>query len=469
MALRVTAAPTAAARRQRGFGIVRVSKVGKRSREQFISPDIQKERITQAAAADDIEMIDWYEELDVSGCKPLEKRHGLKAALERVERGEGEVIITAYLDRAARSVAVMGEVSRRLDRVGGVLMAADFGRVNGGSALNRLQTQVLMAMAEFFPAQTGEKTRAARIDALDRGIVVFPYVPLGYRKGPDRKLVVEPVEGPLVTECFRMRARGVSIDAVRAFLASRGIEQTYRQVQIMFGHELYLGQIKDGQLTSYETHEPLVDLPLFRQVQRVQVARGRKPRQPRMLSKLGLAVCGSCGGVLYVGYKIVAGKPWANYRCAAHNECPAAVSISAEQLEAAVIPRMQEELDRAREGVADLEEHVVTLERRFEDAQYVLDKTIEDLRGIRSPNTGQLLRDLQAEVDSAGTDLQRARAAAGPLGLLRSRTKTRFSDDFTFEEQQALLRALVARVIVAPAVVEGRRLAPGDRVQTEFL
>jgi DNA invertase Pin-like site-specific DNA recombinase len=466
MALRVTAAAAAPLTRQRGLGIVRVSRTGKRKGEQFLSPDLQKERITQFAAAESIEMIGWYEELDVSGRKPLEKRHKLRGALERVERGEAEVIVTAYLDRAARSMVVMGEVSQRLDRVSGTLFAADFGKVNGGTAIHQLQTKLLMAMAEFFPAQTGEKAREARTDALDRGIVVFPYIPLGYRK-VDRHLVVDEQAAPLVVECFKMRSRGVALQRIREFLLEHGYRRTYRQVQLMFTLELYLGRIRDGDLVSDDTHTALVDEPLFRAANQVTVPRGRKPREERLLSKLGLAVCASCEGALYVGYKIVAGKPWANYRCAAHNDCPAPVAISATHLEAVVNERMREELGRIREDIVSLADRVIAAEQRYERAQRELDTTVADLRSIRSANKGQLLAELQAEVDAAADALQKLRAAEGPLTLLVHRKQ--WPQDFTPDEQHALLRVAVACVRVSPVIVDGQRLATRDRVEAEFL
>lgn len=39
-----------------------------------------------------------HEEIDVSGGMPLDRRHGLRSAVEAVERGEARVVGAAYVD-----------------------------------------------------------------------------------------------------------------------------------------------------------------------------------------------------------------------------------------------------------------------------------------------------------------------------------------------------------------------------------
>ena len=55
----------------------------------------------------------------MSGGAALEHRHGLRSAVERIEAGEAEVLIAAYLDRLARSVAIQADLVSRVERAGG--------------------------------------------------------------------------------------------------------------------------------------------------------------------------------------------------------------------------------------------------------------------------------------------------------------------------------------------------------------
>jgi hypothetical protein len=59
---------------KRAVGVVRVSCVGGRDGEQFVSPSEQAERIRTACERDGLTLIDTIEELDVSRGAPLERR-----------------------------------------------------------------------------------------------------------------------------------------------------------------------------------------------------------------------------------------------------------------------------------------------------------------------------------------------------------------------------------------------------------
>jgi DNA invertase Pin-like site-specific DNA recombinase len=83
-------------------GVVRVSRVGARSGERFVSPSEQRKHIEAACARDELELVDMVEELDVSGGTPLERRPGLRRAVEMVEAREVDVLVVAYVGEGPR-------------------------------------------------------------------------------------------------------------------------------------------------------------------------------------------------------------------------------------------------------------------------------------------------------------------------------------------------------------------------------
>src|SRR5207237_9392648 len=99
-------AATPSASSRRAVGVVRVSRVGERDGESFVSPSEQRERIESACTRDGLTLSDVLEEPNVSGDAPLERHHGLRRAVERVEAGEADVIVVAYFDRLVRSLTV---------------------------------------------------------------------------------------------------------------------------------------------------------------------------------------------------------------------------------------------------------------------------------------------------------------------------------------------------------------------------
>src|SRR6188472_295141 len=78
-------------------GYVRVSRVGKRSGERFISPAVQREQITAWATMRGAQVAHVFEELDESGARG--DRPLLALALERVEAGHSGELVVARLDR----------------------------------------------------------------------------------------------------------------------------------------------------------------------------------------------------------------------------------------------------------------------------------------------------------------------------------------------------------------------------------
>ena len=97
--LRPTNAPGVA------VGIIRVSQRGDRDGEAFLSPDQQRETITQACEREGLRLVAVFDETDsISGGLPLSRRPGLSQAVRAVEADEAEVIVAAYFNRLFRSL-----------------------------------------------------------------------------------------------------------------------------------------------------------------------------------------------------------------------------------------------------------------------------------------------------------------------------------------------------------------------------
>ena len=127
-----TAGKTASKRR--AVGIVRVSHVGGRGGESFVSPDQQRDRIRDACRAQGLRLVDTFEELDISGKRPIEQRPGLFRAVQMIEAERAEVIVVAYMDRLVRKLKVQLEVVERVERAGGEILTLDHGALTNGNA-----------------------------------------------------------------------------------------------------------------------------------------------------------------------------------------------------------------------------------------------------------------------------------------------------------------------------------------------
>jgi DNA invertase Pin-like site-specific DNA recombinase len=91
---------------------IRVSRVGGRDGDSFISPTVQRERIEVWAASHGHAIGPWYTDLDEPGSKI--DRPEFQRALEACERGDVAGVVVTKLDRFARSVtATRSDASTR--------------------------------------------------------------------------------------------------------------------------------------------------------------------------------------------------------------------------------------------------------------------------------------------------------------------------------------------------------------------
>jgi RimJ/RimL family protein N-acetyltransferase len=108
---------------ERAIGYVRVSVVGSRGGESFLSPQLQRESIERVCHREGLDLIDVVEELDRSGgdsTRPL-----WNACIERIERGEAQALVCWNLSRFARSIVDAKRAIERIEGAGGRLYSEE--------------------------------------------------------------------------------------------------------------------------------------------------------------------------------------------------------------------------------------------------------------------------------------------------------------------------------------------------------
>jgi site-specific DNA recombinase len=424
---------------------VRVSQVGGREGERFVSPEEQRARIEAACARDGMSLLTVREEPNVSGGKSLEGRPGLNAAVAAVESGQADVIAAAYFDRLFRSLATQTEVVERVERAGGQVLAVDVGQVTSASAGQWLSGTMMGAVSEYFRRSAKERSAEGQARAVARGAVPWAREQLGYSRREDGTFQLDPQTAPLARRAFEMRAEGASIKQVRAMLTEHGVKRSYRGVQVMLASRTYLGEVHFGKLVNPDAHEPIVDRELWGRVQRMTVPRGRQARSNRLLSRLGVLRCGSCGARLSV--MRVPKNDYPIYRCASTNDCDRHVTISARIAEDVVSAAVRDALSDL-EGRASAAENAQQAIRERDRAQAELDAA---LRSFTSAGLGDepVAVECLAELRMARDDAQARLDQMAPQAELTINA----ADDWeklSLDEQRALIRATVQSAVVAP-------------------
>jgi DNA invertase Pin-like site-specific DNA recombinase len=434
---------------QRAVGVVRVSRVGDRDRddERFVSPSEQAERIRTACERDGLELIDTLEELDVSGGAALDRRPGLHRAIEMVESGEADVVVVAYLDRLVRSLTVQAEIVSRVEQAGGAIFAVDVGQLTNGSAGQWLSGTMLGAVAEYARRVTAERTRDAKRRAVERGVPPFPNVPPGYRRTDDGRLEPHPDEARAVADAFLLRAEGATVMEVRQHLRRHGIERSFHGTQTLLGSRVVLGELRFGDHVNLESHPAIIDKATWQKVQRMRSPRGRRPSSERLLARLGVLRCGSCGSRMVVGTTNQGGKRYPFYRCDPLHDCPRRVTISADLAERVVIETVKLQLAGMR-GTASLDDGLAAADRDLDMAERELDAAVRAFSGLEDVDaTRDRLLELRDQRDRARDRLAELREAAVPAVAVSA---TGDWDKLTVDERRALIRVVVERVDVRP-------------------
>ena len=365
--------------------------------------------------------------------------------MEAVEAGQADVIVAAYFDRLVRSLRVQSEVVQRVERAGGSVLALDVGQVTEATAGQWLSGTMLGAVSEYQRRTSAERSADAQRRAVERGVVPWPNIPPGYRRGEDGVLVPYSPEVPHAVEAFRLRVEGESVKAVRAYLIANGIERTWHGVQVMLKSRLYLGEIHFGKLVNTHAHKPIIDPETFRRVQQMTVPRGRRASSDRLLARLGVLRCESCGARMIVGTQTQHGRSYPFYRCPPTGDCTRRVTISAELVESAISDRVRAALADI-DGRASAEASAREAEVALEDAQQKLDAAIRTLDGFDEPAARERLIELRQMRDHAQARVDELGGGAPSKALTINAAAD--WDRLTSAEQRALIRATVERATV---------------------
>src|SRR5438128_937502 len=148
-------------------GYIRVSRRAGREGESFISPEVQRKKIADWAALHEVEVIQWWEEIDQSGARL--QRPMFQETLARCERGESGGIIVARLDRFARSAVDALESIKRLNEAGARLVSVE-DNFDGSTPMGRFAIGILTLIAELELERIKENWRTAVSRAVERGV-----------------------------------------------------------------------------------------------------------------------------------------------------------------------------------------------------------------------------------------------------------------------------------------------------------
>lgn len=325
-------------------GYVRVSQVGKRRGERFISPKVQRDAIRRWAAEHDARVLHVFEELDESGGRW--DRPMLEQAIARIEDGLSQGIVVYKAARFGRSLVDGLLALRRIEAAGGGLYSVADG-ADASTDTGRLLLRINLSLAEYEYERASESWRIANREAVARGVRPWEFPPPGYRKTRGGRLRLKSPDAEVIAEVFRLAASGTPSAELLRVLEDNGVRPpgrsvvwTFNSLRRMLERRVYLGEIRWGDFVKPDAHPAIIDTATWVTAQRPRIG-PRGATQPVLLN--GFLRCAGCGKTMVAHYDSVhpprGGAPYLRYSCHgkfAQGPCPEQAFISARHLEAVV-------------------------------------------------------------------------------------------------------------------------------------
>ncbi len=189
--------------------------------DQQLGPEAQRAAIEAWAQREGVEIVAWHADRGVSGGADVAARPALVAALGELRSVGAGVLLVAKRDRLARDVYIAGAIERAVAQCGARIVAAD-GTANGDTAADAFMRTILDGAAAYERALIRSRTRAALAAKRAKGERVGT-VPYGYQAADGGRLAPNVVEQGVIEQARALRATGLTVRAVAAALAARGV------------------------------------------------------------------------------------------------------------------------------------------------------------------------------------------------------------------------------------------------------
>jgi len=471
------------AKTKQADGYIRVSRRAGREGESFISPEVQRKKIADWGKLHDVEIVQWWEEIDQSGAK-LE-RPMFQQALARCEQGETGGIVVARLDRFARSAVDALTSIRRLTDAGARLVSVE-DNFDGSTPMGRFAIGILTLIAELELERIKGGWEIAVREAVGRGIHISARPPTGYARNKEGRLLRDEPAASFVAEVFRKRATGASWAELARFLEEHEVyppsgnkNWSKAGLSALIKNPVYLGQARSGKVVKEGAHEPLVTGAEFdaAQATKKSILRQRDGSLSSQAMLGGLARCAGCGHTLKItgNTEKKSGQRYPIYYCVgryATGLCPSRANARASLLDAyvekQVLAALQAEDGLLAQAVA-ASEQIEEAARSVSEAEHELDLFVNNpkllsLLGEQKFIEGVEVR--QRALDQTREALTQARSQSVLAEELGDGDLLKAWPRLATQERRQLMHGLLERVLVTRADRRGRHARPvGKRTE----
>ena len=317
---RFTAMPITELKKRRVAGYARVSTDHD---DQFTSYAAQIDYYTNyIKSRDDWEFVDVYTDEGITGTS-VKHREGFKRMVADALAGKIDLIVTKSVSRFARNTVDSLTTIRQLKEKG-IEVYFEKENIWTFDGKGELLLTIMSSLAQEESRSISENCTWGQRKRFADGKVTVPFNRfLGYDRGPDGNLVVNPEQAVIVQQIYAMFLQGMSYHGIARKLTADGVptpggkdKWSISTVRSILSNEKYKGdallqksytvdfltkktKINEGEIPQYyveDNHEAIISPEIFAMVQREMTKRGRGKKYHSSVHAFSSKIrCGHCG------------------------------------------------------------------------------------------------------------------------------------------------------------------------------
>ena len=317
---RFTALPITEQQKRKVAGYARVSTDHD---DQFSSYEAQIDYYTNYIKnRDDWEYVNVYTDEGITGTS-TKRREGFKQMISDALDGKIDLIVTKSVSRFARNTVDSLTTIRQLKEAG-VEVYFEKENIWTFDGKGELLLTIMSSLAQEESRSISENCTLGQRKRFADGKVTVPFNRfLGYDRGPDGNLVVNPEQAIIVKSIYSMFLQGMSYHRIARKLTADGIptpggkeKWSISTVRSILSNEKYKGdallqksytidfltkktKVNEGEIPQYyveDNHEAIIDPKVFDMVQREMAKRGKGKNYHSSTHSFSSKIkCGECG------------------------------------------------------------------------------------------------------------------------------------------------------------------------------
>lgn len=297
----------------------------------------QKAMLLQYAAEQSWEVYGIYSDDDYTGAD--RRRPQFNRLLDDARKRRFDVVLCKNQSRFTREMELVEKYIHGLFPLWGIRFVSIVDNADTANKGNKKSRQINGLVNEWYLEDMSDNIRSVLTNRRKNGFHIGAFAPYGYRKDPDQKghLIIDPEAARVVREIYRLYARGHGKTAIARRLNDQGIPNPteykrlqglryrnpashnstlwkYSAISDILTNEVYIGNMVQGKYASVSyktkelkpqpkdqwiivkgTHEPVIQMDLWDQVQ-ARISQRSKPFSNGQIGLFaGKVRCAYCG------------------------------------------------------------------------------------------------------------------------------------------------------------------------------